>query len=216
MATPVQDTELGRSARKRAAITDSARELFLRKGYAGTSMDDVAALARVSKQTVYKHFRDKQRLFTDLVTGDIAHSRDSTHPLVEAMPATDDVERDLRAFAREHLADVMQPQLLRMRRILIGEAERFPELAQVVRRRAGAVLCVVRRVVRGARPPRAPARERPAARRAALQLARPVHPAQQGDVRAPGQPPFTRAQLDRYADEGVRVFLAAYGVRGPK
>ncbi len=26
------------------------------------------------------------------------------------------------------------------------------------------------------------------------------------------QPPFIRAQLDRYADEGVRVFLAAYGV----
>ena len=46
------------------------------------------------------------------------------------MPHSNHVERDLRALARAHLADVMQPELLRMRRMLIGEAERFPDLAQ--------------------------------------------------------------------------------------
>src|SRR5437868_81719 len=54
----------GRSARKRRAIMEAATTLFLRNGYQGTSMDDIAAAAAVSKQTVYKNFGDKGRLFT--------------------------------------------------------------------------------------------------------------------------------------------------------
>ena len=73
----------GRSARKRRAILDAARTLFLRNGYAGTSMDDVAALAAVSKQTVYKNFADKQRLFTEFIGSDIAQVEGSSHALIE-------------------------------------------------------------------------------------------------------------------------------------
>jgi AcrR family transcriptional regulator len=54
----------GRSARKRQTIIDAAAALFLEHGYQGTSMDDIAALAAVSKQTVYKNFADKQQLFS--------------------------------------------------------------------------------------------------------------------------------------------------------
>ena len=43
-----------RADRKRRQIRRAAVGEFLRKGYASTSMDDVAAAARVSKQTVYK------------------------------------------------------------------------------------------------------------------------------------------------------------------
>ena len=56
-----------RSVRKRSAILDAATTLFLRNGYLGTSMDEIAALARVSKQTVYKHFADKESLFAAIV-----------------------------------------------------------------------------------------------------------------------------------------------------
>ena len=41
-----------RSARKRRAIMEAATTVFLRSGYLGTSMDEIAALAEVSKQTV--------------------------------------------------------------------------------------------------------------------------------------------------------------------
>ena len=57
-----------RSARKRRAILDAATSVFLRSGYLGTSMDEIAALAGVSKQTIYKHFADKERLFSEIVT----------------------------------------------------------------------------------------------------------------------------------------------------
>src|SRR5579859_3742836 len=56
-----------RSTRKRRAILDAATTVFLSNGYLGTSMDEIAALARVSKQTVYKHFADKERLFSEIV-----------------------------------------------------------------------------------------------------------------------------------------------------
>src|SRR5579862_5190521 len=52
-----------RSARKRTAILEAARHLFFAQGFVGTSMDQIAARAAVSKQTVYKQFNDKEALF---------------------------------------------------------------------------------------------------------------------------------------------------------
>ena len=121
--------ETGRSARKRRAITDAAQTVFLRKGFAGTTMDEVAALAGVSKQTVYKHFADKQGLFTAIVTDEIDATEAVTHDLLGALRGTDDLARDLRRLARQHVADVTQPHLVRLRRLVIAEAERFPDLA---------------------------------------------------------------------------------------
>ena len=56
-----------RAERKRAAILQAASDVFLANGYVGASMDDVAARAGVSKQTLYKHFGDKETLFHELV-----------------------------------------------------------------------------------------------------------------------------------------------------
>ena len=52
---------------KRAAILEAATELFVEKGYEGTSMEAVAAAAGVSKLTVYSHFGNKQGLFVEAV-----------------------------------------------------------------------------------------------------------------------------------------------------
>jgi AcrR family transcriptional regulator len=202
----------GRSARKRRAIVDAARTLFLRNGYAGTSMDDIAALAEVSKQTVYKHFADKQQLFTDLIGADIAHVEGSTHALVEAMPDSQNVEQDLRVFARRHLTDVMQPHLLRMRRILIGEADRFPDLAQAWYdngpERSYAMFArwfeaLDRRGLLRVDDPLLAAQHFNW-----LILSIPLNKAMACRL---DEPLYTQPELDHYADQAVRVFLAAYG-----
>lgn len=119
-----------RSVRKRDAIAAAARATFLAKGYAGTSMDEIAALAEVSKRTIYNHFADKDQLFTEIVTADIADADRGTQAMLAALSSTDDIERDLREFARRHIAEVTAPHLVRMRRMIIGEADRFPELAR--------------------------------------------------------------------------------------
>lgn len=120
---------VGRSARKHRAIFTAARAAFLAKGYDDTSMDAIAASAGVSKPTIYKHFGDKDGLFGATIAAEIAEAESHTQAMLEALPATRNLRADLRRFARQHLIDVMQPHLIRMRRRLIAEAERFPQLA---------------------------------------------------------------------------------------
>ncbi|WP_240686943.1 TetR/AcrR family transcriptional regulator [Amycolatopsis suaedae] len=201
------------SARKHAAILDAARELFLRNGYGATSMDDVAARAAVSKQTVYKHFADKEGLFTEIISGDVAQDRAESHALIESMPDSTDLAADLREFARYHLGNVMQPHLVRLRRILIGEADRFPHLARLWYRNGPERSCAMfaewftalgKRGLLDVPDPMLAAQNFNW-----LALSIPLNKAM-ADTR---EDLFTPDELNRYADEAVRVFLAAYGAR---
>src|ERR671914_3151681 len=119
-----------RAVRKRNVILEAATTLFLRHGYLGTSMDEIAALARVSKQTVYKHFADKESLFSAIVTTAVDAAGDPVLEDVTALVDSDDLAADLRALARRQLGRVVQPRLMQLRRLVIGEANRFPELGR--------------------------------------------------------------------------------------
>jgi TetR/AcrR family transcriptional regulator, mexJK operon transcriptional repressor len=93
-------------------------------------MDDVAALARVSKQTVYKHFADKETLFEAIVLAEIESSAAQTRDLLDDLPHRDDFADGLRAFARRHVDGVLEPAVVALRRTVIAEAVRFPRLAR--------------------------------------------------------------------------------------
>ena len=200
----------GRSARKRRAILDAATTLFLSNGYSGTSMDEVAALARVSKQTVYKHFADKERLFSEIVTAICDQIADPNIDEVQNLRDTGDVERDLRDFARRQLRAVMQPRLLQLRRLVIGEAGRFPELGRLFYERGpgrtiDALSALFERLAsRGALELDDP--RLAAAHFNWLVMSIPLNEA----MLLGEDEPATPAQLRRYADAGVRAFLAAY------
>ncbi|HEU4945832.1 MAG TPA: TetR/AcrR family transcriptional regulator [Kribbella sp.] len=202
----------GPSLSKRRAIFDAARRLFLERGFAGTTIEDVAAAAGVSKQTIYTQFTDKETLFTALVTADVGRPDEPEHPLVDTMPHTDDLERDLREFARLHLALVMTPELLRLRRMLIGEAERFPQLARAWYDSGPERSCrmfkrwftaLTRRGLLNTPDPGLAAQTFNW-----LVLSIPLNKAM---AVATEEPLYTPAELDAFADEAVRVFLAAYG-----
>src|SRR5687768_17091811 len=115
----------GRSASKRHAILAAAIDAFVSDGFAATSMDDVARAASVSKPTIYHHFGDKEGLFRAAIRSALADTDARTHDLVAALPRTEDLRGDLRRFARQHLADLMDPRLIQMRRRIIAEADRF-------------------------------------------------------------------------------------------
>src|SRR5215831_3778975 len=119
-----------RSVRKHKAILKAARAVFLRNGYLGTSVDEIAALAAVSKQTVYKHFADKESLFTEIVISTVNEASDQVSNEVLSIQDSGDVEADLRDLARRQLALVIQPRILQLRRLVIGEVARFPELGR--------------------------------------------------------------------------------------
>jgi len=203
-------TEEGRSARKRRSIMEAAATLFLRSGYQGTSMDEIAALAAVSKQTVYKNFADKERLFHDIIMGVAGTVEDFLRSVGDTLRDTEDLETDLHTLGRQYLQVVMRPQVLQMRRLLIGESARFPELARAYYEKAP------ERVLTALAPELSRLHDRGllavadpdlAARHFAfLILGTPLDKAMfVGDDTG-----FTAEDLDRMADEGVRVFLAAY------
>src|SRR5262245_35530781 len=120
-----------RSARKRKAIMEAAAAAFLQNGYLGTNMDEIAAAAAVSKQTVYKHFSDKEQLFTEIIYDAMGRVIDElVRGAILAVDQSDDVERDLVALARQVIASIWHPDVLRLRRLVIGEAGRFPHLGE--------------------------------------------------------------------------------------
>jgi TetR/AcrR family transcriptional repressor of mexJK operon len=211
----------GRTALKRQAILDAARGVFLQHGYAGTTMDQVASYAGASKVTVYSHFADKQRLFLAVAEDAIAEAEAGTASLVERLGATEDLEGDLRTFARRHLREVTSPHLIAIRRLIIAEAHRFPELARGWHRgapeRARATLAVQLRRLDERRLLAVPDPPLAAASLNYLILSALVNEAM-FTVRTT---PFDRRTVHRYADEAVRIFLAAYaagatgGARAP-
>ncbi|WP_347755246.1 TetR/AcrR family transcriptional regulator [Agrococcus sp. ProA11] len=120
----------GRTERIRAAILSAAEVVFLRDGFVGASMDEVARLAGSSKQTVYKHFGSKEALFVELVSSMTVSTGD---PLGhEAADASGPPAENLTALAIEMLDAVLTPRILRLRRLVIGEANRFPELGRAL------------------------------------------------------------------------------------
>lgn len=114
----------------RRTIVDAALQLYLEKGYAGTSTDEIAARSSVSKRTIYNHFSDKDELVREAILRVIAAAEEQGAESFDALAESDDPERDLRTFARQHLHDVIQPDILRMRRRIIAEVERFPDVAK--------------------------------------------------------------------------------------
>ena len=192
-------------------IMEAATTLFLRNGYPGTSMDEIAALAGVSKQTVYTHFADKQRLFTALILGNIERADEFVDAIAVMLQDTDDLKKDLGELARRYITSVIQPQVLQLRRLVIGEAGRFPELARTYYER------VPQRVIATLASQLQHLAERGLMRLddpllaanhlAWLTLAIPMDKA----MFCGNDEPFTAAELARLADAGVRVFLAAYG-----
>jgi TetR/AcrR family transcriptional regulator, mexJK operon transcriptional repressor len=174
---------LGRSARKRETILSAGRDLFLRNGYQGTSVDQIAASAEVSKQTVYKHFGDKHELLLAIVTN---------------------------ALESDYLRAVLQEQVVQLRRLVIGEANRVPELAHLYYEQAPARTlaafadCFSALHARGLLHVHEPANA--AEHFAFLLVGRCIDQA----LFCGGPAVLASVDVDRHVRAGVRVFLAAY------
>lgn len=126
-STAISATQTGLSDAKRQAILRGAKTAFLKSGFGGTSMDEVAARAGVSKMTVYRHFGSKEDLFAGVIT-DLCERiiEDDLEEIFERAP-----REALRAFARKMIDIVFAPETIELHRIVIAESQRFPKLGRL-------------------------------------------------------------------------------------
>ncbi|MBD3880639.1 TetR/AcrR family transcriptional regulator [Phormidium tenue FACHB-886] len=106
-------------------------QVFLKHGYAGTSMDRVAATSGVSKQTIYSYFQDKEGLFTALIEQITIHRLQKELGSKELCGEPDVL---LRQLAQAFLNKMVDEEYLNLFRVVIGESARFPELAKLYSR----------------------------------------------------------------------------------
>jgi AcrR family transcriptional regulator len=119
----------------RAAMLEAARRLFLERGFAGTTMPDIASAAGVAVQTVYKAFGNKPGLakavFDVAIAGD-----DEPVPMVErpSLTRVRDEPDPRKKFERygEHLAAVA-PRHVPIQLVILAAAATDPEAGKVWR-----------------------------------------------------------------------------------
>lgn len=110
---------------KEKRILAAALKVFSESGYSGASMDAVAEAAGLSKPTLYQYFESKEQLFATMM---LQKRDDMLLPLREAVSGR--MVEQLHGFAWAYADTVMQPDLLSLARLTIGEVQRFPELGR--------------------------------------------------------------------------------------
>jgi AcrR family transcriptional regulator len=116
-----------RSERSRRAVLDAAGELLTDRGLPGMSMDEIAARAGVSKNTIYRWWPTKAAVVMDAFT-------DAFAGLMEA-PAEGDALTRLRIQVQRVARLMNTPEARRPFVALVAAAQHDPELATALRER---------------------------------------------------------------------------------
>lgn len=111
---------------KRTAILEAAKELFLRDGYVGTSMDAVATEAGVSKLTVYSHFSDKANLFSAAVEA-------KSEEMMPSFALSDghDIEAVLYQVGCAFVKVINSPEAVGLHRLMAAQAGQDTDMPQL-------------------------------------------------------------------------------------
>ncbi|CDX26428.1 TetR family transcription regulator [Mesorhizobium plurifarium] len=115
---------------KRVSVVDAAAAVFCREGYAGANIDLIAAEAGVSRQTVYNHHGDKEKLFVAVVRDLTERCNAGIFATIASFPDQPmDLEADLVAFAvRMNRNCICNRDGRFLRKLIQAEGERYPEL----------------------------------------------------------------------------------------
>jgi len=203
-----------RAVRKERDIIQAATAAFVAKGYDGTSMEEIATRAAASKQTLYKHFKDKETLFGAVVRATAAETNDVIELVTALLSDTEFVKGGLQKLARRLIALLLDEELLKLRRLIIANADRMPQFGRdwyekgFERMLGSTAACFQALTKRGLL--QTPDPTRAASHFFGMLLWIPMNEAMfTGTAKA-----RSAAELTRHADASVEAFLAAYGGSG--
>ena len=108
-----------------------AARLFTERGYAGVSIEAVAAMAGVGKNTIYRRYASKADLFQAVVDDQIRARLRAPEEIEDG-----DLETRLNRLAVLLVEAALNPETTAFQRLIIAEAERFPEIAAICLERA--------------------------------------------------------------------------------
>ena len=201
-----------RVVRSRAAVVQPATTLFLDKGFGGTTMEEIAALAGITKRTVYNNYTDKETLFTQVVADTLSYAGEFARGLHGALtrePTATGLPAALHDLGRRLALGVLRPEIIALRRLLIREARTAPGLAKEYFDRApGRVISAL--ATEFETLSRLGFLRAPKSRLAAEQFAYLVVGEPLDRAMVVGTPPSKEHSLE-CAREGVETFLARYG-----
>ncbi|AQA00254.1 TetR family transcriptional regulator [Sphingopyxis sp. QXT-31] len=115
------------AAARRKAFVDAARILFFANGYSGTTMSSIAATVGGSKTTLWTYFPSKEELFAAVVDDIVGEYGSALHV---DLPVDQPVTEVLTRFGNVLMTTLISTPLLSLFRLVVGEAERFPHLAE--------------------------------------------------------------------------------------
>ncbi|EIZ80739.1 TetR family transcriptional regulator [Novosphingobium sp. Rr 2-17] len=117
-----------RNAERRQAILAAARQSFLERGYADTSMSGLLGAAARSKATLWKHFRSKEELFAAVIDDIIA---EFSADVSAALQPAQGLGYNLTIFCTRFISALRSPIGLATCRLVIMETVRFPEIGRI-------------------------------------------------------------------------------------
>lgn len=113
---------------KKQFIVEAAVKVFLENGYADTTFQKVADEAGVIRATIYSHFKDKEQLFTAIIEElTINKARQRFETGFSDLSIDEFIDFAVQFFNGRR----QDHQYLGLLRIVIGESQRFPELARL-------------------------------------------------------------------------------------
>ena len=135
-----------RQGRKFDQVLEGARTIFMRDGFEGAGVDDIARAAGVSKATLYSYFPDKRVLFMEVALRECLAQADAQSEALET--GTAPAAEVLRGLGMQLVGFMLSDFGRRIFRIAMAESVRFPELGrrfyesgpQVTRERIAAYL----------------------------------------------------------------------------
>lgn len=114
--------------RKRASILEAARRVFLDRGFAAASMNEIVRESGISKATIYNHFTNKLALFEGVIRLEYSNVAEQR---LEYDNNAWDVGAVLHQVGMSFMTRMVQPDHIRLLRIVIATSERFPEIGRV-------------------------------------------------------------------------------------
>lgn len=117
-----------KSHEKRQGIMCAASRLFLRQGFERTSMELVAKESKVSKQTLYSHFANKEALYNAVIEDKCEFYR--IDPTAAEMQGQS-VEKALQTLAFKYIQLLQDSEVISMYRVVIAEAPLNKRMAEL-------------------------------------------------------------------------------------